>query len=244
MQGSIALALVAGAVAGAGTSAAAVFLLMPAPGPVPVLPSAPQEDSSSGLATLREENRALSERIDDLEDRLLFAESMRSVPEDVVARETEELDERVKEIVAGMQADDPALAAAMAYPEFEANMRLYEEAKERARDEQRQQAMNERLEERLTELTQKLSLGADQVHTLRTATTGYYSRSAEYFREARETGNFDNARDTLRGFRDEAETAIMAALSPMQQQQYEEADISLLGFGGRDGWRDLGGGGR
>jgi hypothetical protein len=239
MQGAIALSLVAGAAAGALTASAAVFLLSPAPtserSPL-IAPSGPAEELAGQMSELRDSIRSLTNRLDDIEGRAMMAESTREVPADVAQRADEDFTARVKEVVGGMRADSPGDGAPPLYVEVKAAMDYVEAERAREADEKRQQAMNERMEQRLTELTAKLALAPDQVQTARTTATNFYRKTTEYFQQARESGDFQNVRETMRQYRDDAETALKATFSTLQLQEYDEADISIFSFG-----RDFGG---
>ncbi len=248
MQGAIALSLVAGAVAGALTASAAVVLLSPAPAPEPLAqigPASPSEDLASVMSDLQNAIRSLSDRVDVIEGSAFLAESTREVPADVIARADEDFTARVKEVVGALRADSPGEGAPALYADVKEALDYVEAEREREQDERRQQAMNERLEERLTELTQKLALAPDQVQTARTASTTFYKKTTDFFQQARDsnTGDIPNMRETIRQFRDDAETTLKATFSPLQLQQYEEADISLFGFGRGDYGGGFGGGG-
>ncbi len=233
--------LVAGAT-GALTAGVTVAVLSPSSRPAKQVLLADDGASNADLAGLRElvdelrrENDDLRERMVALEHAPMFMpqrEPIGSPP--AVALVDEDAQRELEALVATLR--DPKQPPP---PNFEAtvaaaltNIREREDAdREREREEQRAQRRDERLER----LRVDLGLNDKQVNDMRDLMASVETRGSEAFRAARDSGDFQGVRESMRAMRDEADAQLQRILSPIQYDTYQESGGLMGGFGGPGG---------
>jgi hypothetical protein len=243
MKQVILIAVLAGAVAGVGASMVTSVLTMPVQSTD--RGSAALVDDGSGqlrkdLTELRDENRQLWERVRFLEETQAAAGPPRmparsSEPVDLAALEREV--EQLKAALVGAPGDvSPAT-----FTQVHAALASIEAEKEREREIEREARRIERVDQRMTQLTETLALDAFQSKQLRNVLLDESTRRDQLLNQMREQGDFANAREEMRAFRDEIEASVSQILTPDQMEKYKESGGGDFGrgrggfFQGRDG---------
>lgn len=244
MNSPILIALLVGAGAGAGAGIVAANLSAAPTQPVQG-PAAGSADLTTQVASLREQNRELLDRLEKLERApLVQAPSERvAVGEPSMAQEVAEL----RALVEGLASANPEAVASQgavssAYIDTVRQAIDVIEDEERAeRDQRREEMMVERREERLNDLAVELDLAPYQVDGLRNIWTDESALRGEIFDRDSEL-SWDERREAMGTLRDETDAKIADLLSAEQFEKYQESNGGGRDFGGFGGG-GFGGGG-
>jgi chromosome segregation ATPase len=235
---------------GAGAIATTVLTAPSKPAANDASVQTPNDEVLAAIDALREDTRALVDRVEALEIGAELAPvggGPTRVASSITMSDVEELlDARL-----GGDGEDVELAAVT--PEVlktvEAAIELREERQRQEREQRRIEQEQQRMEDRLADLQTKLGLDQNQVNQMRTIFQDEAQRRDEMrdtMRELRDSGTMD--RDQVRQLwtdaRDATNQAIQGVLSPAQYEQYQEENSNNRWGGGMGRDRGAQGGGR
>ena len=181
-----------------------------------------REDMADQVQSLRAENQMLANRIGELEQARVWAESRREVVEPDSLADNRTNEEIIKDGVAALTNADGSLP-----PDIEEGMRrAFEDFREEEREESEQRwadARQKELEARVERYAKELNLDSFQTEEMRTLLNDENVRRGELMTAARETGGWETLREDVRAIRDETREGLALVLTPEQMKQYEQS---------------------
>jgi len=202
-----------------------------------------REDMEEQLQRLRAENQMLANRIGELEQARVWAESRREAVESSSLAENRTDEQMIEDGLAALTAADGSLP-----PNIEESMRrAFADFREEEREEDEQRwadARQKQLEAQIERYAKELNLDSFQTEEMRTLLTDEQTRRGELMTAARETGAWETLREDVRAIRDETREGLSLVLTPEQMEQYEQSSRGGRGRGGDFGGAGGGGGRR
>jgi DNA repair exonuclease SbcCD ATPase subunit len=246
MKHVVLIAVLAGAAAGAGGAMVTTVLTMPVQpqekGASTALASDGTSEIREQLASLREENRQLWDRVKYLEENGGTAAPTRLPAHAGPSPDLASLERKIEELESALGGDvgtiDPA-----SYATFNAFMEQREAEEQREREQQREERALERIDQRVTQLTETLGLDATQARQMRDVLRDESSRRDAMMQAIRESGEWSDAREQMRSLRDEINETVSSFLTPAQYEKYQESGGNDFGRGRGGFFRGADGGG-
>ncbi|MEX1023638.1 MAG: hypothetical protein WD226_01055 [Planctomycetota bacterium] len=243
MKNLILIALIAGAAAG-GAVSLGTALVGGTDAPPARTASTVAPATTTDTSALTQRLAALEERINTLEIRpAALPNAPRTAMNGEAALELEEVRgelAQLRDLTRVLQRPPSDEVPFELHVQVESALDSIREQEERERQERREQAFNERLEQRLAEIKSELGLSGYQVDELRRIELETRAKRDALMRTARDSGDWGNLRETIRGQRDEQAQALTNLFGADLYGRYDE----LVGRGGLTGGRGDFGGGR
>jgi len=246
MKHTITIAIAAGTVAGflAGSLSPLIFGPVETKAPaLALVPSSRPAPETVQPSPSPERLDALRSQIDVLELRLAVLEAGASDrrepaeegPGDPLAEAAEE--RALSELASALQKPGSQLPDTLKLG-VEQAVQDIREAERLERDAQRAEALIDRTETQLASLVTALDLTPVQTDAMRDYITTYEEKRTQLREDARDSGDFNSIRESMRTLRDESRTSLALILDPTQLELYRETEDDRRGGGRGDRRRD------
>ncbi|MFQ5748873.1 MAG: hypothetical protein ACE5H3_05365 [Planctomycetota bacterium] len=195
-------------------------------------PGDPASDAGKRLTALESEMETLSMIVNDLQSRL---QERRAVAQVDVEADGPLAAAAPQESASGQE--DQVDYGSYFDQRVEAVLQQREEEQQKEREERARQFREQRIEQQVAQLTEKLGLDDYQAGELKTALTREDQERTAFFRDLRNTGNFDRQAigEKMRSLREETFKALAPIMGPEKMRglkEFNARNSSFFGGGG------------